>query len=329
MSKVTWMLPLFLAAAVIASGLGFVKYYNGYEGPGEHWAPASPIAHEPARFTTDMSNAGDYHVSVEKLNSKAPLFFVEYQTPGKVLDMMVHSDDGIIRLSEQFADEGQYRITVQHTIHPTHNEVVDFTVQTPLVKYTNDVLLFLFLLVAGFLSGSRLRSLAMIALVVTVGSLSAPEQAMAHGKGGETQAVSFASDVDGVSLHWLQGQSPTGEANRTPMDWRMQLTQVGQPLARVAYSLDFVHLESGFPVLHTEGVTSNDGVIDLKYSPPDGTEYELQVRAVVQGKVFHLGLKGEAEAIRPTGGRKWSSFLLMMIPVLLGMAWGWRRGMHG
>jgi len=326
MSKVTWMLPLFLAAAVIASGLGFVKYYNGYEGPGEHWAPASPIAHASARFTTDMSNGGDYHVTVEKLSSKAPLFFVEYQTPGKVLDMMVHSDDGIIRLSEQFADEGKYRITVQHTIHPTHNEVVDFTVQTPLVKYTNDVLLFLFLLAAGFLSGSRLRSLAMVALVVTVGGLGLPNHAEAHGSmGAETGAVSFENTEGDVSLHWLQGQSPTGEANRAPMDWRMQLTQAGQPVGNVPYSLDFVHLESGFPVLHTEGVTSNDGVIDLKYSPPDGTEYELQVRAVVQGKVFHLGLKGEAEAIRPTAGRKWSSFLLMMIPVLLGMVWGWKR----
>jgi hypothetical protein len=318
------MLPIVLAGLVIASGFGFVTYYNGYEGPGEHWAPESPIAHEMARFATDMSNEGDYHITVEKLESKAPLFFVEYQTPGKVLDMTVHSDDGIVRLAEQFADEGKYRITVQHTIHPDHNEVIDFTVQTPLSKYTNDVLLFIFLLAAGFLSGSRLRGLAMVMLVFTVGGFSAPEQALAHGMGGETQAVTFASEVDDVSMTWLNGKAPVGEANRTPMDWRLQLSKSGKPVANAPFVLDFVHLESAFPVLHIEGV-ANNGVINLKYSPPDGTDYQRQVRTVIDGKVYHLGLEAEAEAIRPSGGRKWSSFLLMMIPVLLGMLWGWKR----
>jgi hypothetical protein len=318
------MLPIVLAGLVIASGFGFVTYYNGYEGPGEHWAPESPIAHEMARFATDMSNEGNYQITIEKLESKAPLFFVEYQTPGKVLDMTVHSDDGIVRLAEQFADEGKYRITVQHTIHPDHNEVIDFTVQTPLSKYTNDVLLFIFLLAAGFLSGSRLRGLAMVMLVFTVGGFSAPEQALAHGMGGETQAVTFASEVDDVSMTWLKGKAPVGEANRTPMDWRLQLSKSGKPVASAPFVLDFVHLESGFPVLHIEGV-ANNGVIDLKYSPPDGTDYQLQVRTVIDGKVYHLGLEAEAEAIRPSSGRQWSSFLLMMIPVLLGMAWGWRR----
>ena len=324
MTKLSWMLPLVLAGLVIASGFGFVKYYNGYEGPGEHWAPESPIAHEMAYFATDMSAEGDYHVTIEKLESKAPLFFIEYQTPGTVLDMTVHSDDGIIRLAEQFADEGQYRITVQHTIHPDHNEVIDFTVQTPLSKYTNDVLLFVFLLLAGLLSGSRLRGLAMICLVVTASSFAQPQPVMAHGMGGEMQGVTFANEVDDVSLTWLQGKAPTGQANRTPMDWRLQLSKAGKPVQRAAYALDFVHLESGFAVLHVEGV-ANDGVINLKYSPPDGTDYQLQVRAVIDGKVYHLGLEGAAEAIRPSSGRKWSSFLLMMIPFLIGMVWGWKR----
>jgi hypothetical protein len=324
MTKIKWMLPLVLAGLVIASGFGFVKYYNGYEGPGEHWAPESPIAHESARFATDMGEAGDFAVTVEKLSSKASLFFVEYQTPGKVLDMVVHSDDGIVRLAEQFTDEGKYRITVQHTIHPEHKEIIDFTVQTPLAKYTNDVLLFMFLLAAGFLSGSRLRALTMVMLVFTVGGLSAPEQAMAHGVGGETQAVSFEQQSGDVTLAWLSGKAPVGEANRTPMDWRLQLSKVGKSVGNVPFTLDFVHSETHFPVLHIEGV-ANHGVINLKYSPPDGTDYELQVSTVIDGKVYHLGLPGSAEAIRPTAERKWKSFLLMMVPFLMGIVWGWRR----
>lgn len=327
MNKVKWLLPLFLAVFVIASGFGFVKYYNGYEKVGEHWAPKSPIAHEAARFATDMGAEGDYLISIEKLSSKLSLFFVEYQTAGAVLNMNVYSDDGIVRLNYQFADEGEYRITVQHTIHPNHHEIIDFTVQTPLVKYTNDVLLFGFLWLAGFFSGKRLKGLAMICLVVVTGSISAPQSAQAHGMGGG-QELEMSNQVDGIKLAWLKGHSPIGEANRTPMDWRMKLTQAGTPVTRAPFSLDFVHLESGFPVLHIEGV-AKDGLIDLHYSPPDGTAYQLQVRTVIDGRVYHLALKGKAEAIRPTSERKWSSFLLMMIPVLLGMAWGWRRGKHG
>jgi len=79
------------------------------------------------------------------------------------------------------------------------------------------------------------------------------------------------------------------------------------------------------PVLHIEGV-ANHGVIQLQYSPPDGTAYEVQVRTLVDGTVYHLGLQAEAEAISPTAWRKWQSFLLMMIPMVLGMVWGWKRG---
>jgi len=324
MIKIKFMLPLVLAGLVIASGFGFVKYYNAYEGPGEYWAPESPIAHESARFAVDMGEAGDFAVTVEKLASKLPLFFVEYQTPGTVLDMVVHSDDGIVRLAEQFTDEGEYRITVQHTIHPGHKEVVDFRVQTPLTKYTNDVLLFAFLLAAGLFSGSRLRALAMVMLVVAVGGFATPEQAMAHGSGNETQAVAFTSIVDDVSLAWVQGKAPIGDANREPMNWRLQLSKAGKPVVRAPFTLDFVHSETHFPVLHIEGI-ANNGMINFKYSPPDGTTYELQVRTVIDGKVYHLGVGGGADAIRPTAGRKWSSFLLMMIPLLMGMIWGWKR----
>jgi hypothetical protein len=326
MSKIKWLLPLLLAGLVIASGFAFVKYYNSYEGVGEHWVPESPIAHEISRFSTPMGAEGDYLVTIEKLSSKSPLFFIEYQTPGKILEMKVHSDDGLVRLQQQFADEGEYRITVQHSIHPMHKEVIDFIVQTPLSKYSNDVLLFIFLLAAGYLSGKRLRGLAVVCLMVLAGGMASPEQAMAHGAAGDKQVMEVGNEVDDIRLTWLSGKSPLGEANREPMDWRMQLTKAGSPVKRASYDLDFVHLESGLPVLHIEGVTTDHGMIDLQYSPPDGTEYQLQLRTDIEGRVYHLALMGEAEAIRPTVGRKWSSFLLMMIPVLLGMFWGWRRG---
>ncbi|MDQ6974022.1 MAG: hypothetical protein Q9M10_03985 [Mariprofundaceae bacterium] len=328
MSKITWMLPLLLAGLVIASGFGFVIYYNAYEEPGEHWSPNAPIAHATARFATDMGAEGDYLVKIEKLSSKSPLFFIEYQTPGDVLDMKIHSDDGIVRLSQQFADEGQYRITVQHSIHPNHHEIIDFIVQTPLVKYTNDVLLFIFLVAAGFLSGKRLKALTMLVLVVSITGISQPQSAMAHGADGEHQVMEVSNTVDDIKLTWAHGKPPIGEANRTPMDWAMQLKKAGKPVTHASYDLDFVHLESGFPVLHIEGVTTANGLIELQYSPPDGTEYQLQLRTDIDGRVYHLALMGEAEAIRPTAGRKWASFLLMMVPVLLGMAWGWRRKQH-
>jgi len=165
----------------------------------------------------------------------------------------------------------------------------------------------------------------MITLVVLTGGMTQPVPVFAHGAAGDIQVMEVSNEVDDIKLNWLAGKAPTGEANRTPMDWRMQPTKAGTPVQRAAYELDFVHLESGYPVLHMEGVTTDKGVIDLKYSPPDGTGYQLQIRAHINGRVYHLALMGEAEAIHPTGWRKWQSFLIMLVPLMIGMVWGWRR----
>ncbi|MDX8409495.1 MAG: hypothetical protein R8J84_05555 [Mariprofundales bacterium] len=327
MTNFRWLTPLVLAVAVIGAALGFVRYFNGFEASGEHWAPASPIAHQSARFTTDMGAPGDYRITVEKLTSKLPLLFVEYQPPGMVLATTMHADDGIVRFNQQFADEGSYRVTVQHTIHRHHREVINFTVQTPLAKYSTDLAFFLTLLLAGFISGKRLRALAMLLLVVGVTS-GMPMPAEAHHVANGDRALAIASHYDDLGLQWLANTPPTGDANRAQLDWSLKLIRHGQPLAQTPFSLDIIHLESGHPVLTLEGSTDRNGTIPLHYSPPDGTAYQLLLRAVVDGKVQHLALDATANAIRPTPSRQWKSFALLMVPVLLGMAWGWRRGHH-
>jgi len=334
MHKMKWMLPLVLAGSVIGGALGFTRYFNAYERPGEHWAPASPIAHETARFMADMGAPGDYRVQVEKLSSKFPLLFVEYQPPGPLLDASVHSDDGIVRLDQQFADEGQYKISVQHTIHPNHREDINFTVQTPLSKYAMDVFLFVVLLIAGAVSGRRLRELFALCLIVAGSFGMAPDQAMAHGLGGEHQPHPLNARVDDVAMIWATGSVPHGPANRSPLDWSIRITKGDKPARHGIYDLDIIHLESGLPVLHLEGVASN-GLIPLKYSPPDATDYRLQLRTAVDSRVYHLALEAVADAIRPAPMRQWKSFILLMIPVFIGMIWGWgmpwgwRRGAHG
>ena len=321
------LLPVTMAGVIIGGALLFVRYYNAYEAPGEYWAPASPVVHENSRFMADMGAAGDYRVQIEKLRSKLPLLFVEYQPPGPILDVAMHSDDGVLRLDERFADEGDYRIIVQDVKRPGHRQVVDFVVQTPLAKYSVDVLLLVLLLAAGFVSGRRLRTLARMALLAAVVIGGGMPSAWAHG-GHHRSAPSVAQEQGGLTLAWAAGRAPTGAANRSPMDWRLQILNHGLPVSRAAYALDFLHLESGHPVLHLEGVAVN-GEIPLRYSPPDGTDYRLLVRAVVDGRVHHLALEGAAEAIRPTTGRQWASFLLLMTPVVIGMAWGWKRGATG
>jgi len=318
------LLPVLLAAAAIVSGLLFVKYYNAYEAPGEHWVPASPVTHETARFSIDLGGAGLYHIRIEKRASKFPLLFVEYQPPGIIMDTEVYSDDGMIRLNQRFADEGTYRITVQHTIHPAHREVIDFTVQTPLVKYVTDVFFFVLLLLAGYLSGKNLRRLMVVCLCVGAVGLATPHTASAHGMPQGHAPMHMVQDVDGVSLQWLHGTPPRGAANRKPMDWSVQLLSTSTTLQHIPFDLDIVHGETGFPVFHLEGVAEH-GVIPLQYSAPDGTDYQLRVRAIVDGKVYHLSQSASADAIRPTASRQWKSFILLMIPALLGIFWGWRR----
>jgi len=304
---------------VIVAALGFVRYFNAYEAPGEHWAPASPVTHETARFTTDMGAAGDYRITVEKLTSKLPLLFVEYQPPGLIVDTTIHSDDGTIRLDQRFADEGGYQITVQHTIHPNHNEIIGFTVQTPLFKYANDALLVVLLLLAGWISGRRLRQLSVVAALLMV-ITAMPEQGWAHGDHGEPMAAMAAEDGQ-FTLAWLH-QAPDGFANNTPLDWSLRLLNQGQPMKAIPFHLEIVHAETHFPVLALSGVTVN-GTIPLRYSPPDGTDYQLLLQTVVAGKVHHLALDATAAPIRPTAWRTWQSFGLMLLPLLFGMMAGW------
>jgi len=313
--------PLLLAAVVIVAALGFVRYFNAYEAPCDHWAPASPVSHEIARFSTDMGAAGDYRITVKKLAAKLPLLFVEYQPPGLMVASTIHSDDGIIRLDQQFADEGDYQITVQHTIHPNHNETINFTVQTPLSKYANDALLFALLLLAGWISGRRLRQLSIVAMLLMVVT-AMPGQGWAHGDGGAHMAAAVAAEDGSLTLAWLH-KAPDGFANNVPLDWSVRLLNKGQPMGHLPFHLEIVHSETHFPVLSLSGVTLN-GAIPLRYSPPDGTDYQLLLQVVVAGKVHHFVLDASAKPIRPTALRKWQSFGLMLVPLLLGMAGGWR-----
>ncbi len=329
MKSFQWLLPFLMAALIIAAALGFVRYFNAYEAPGDHWAPASPVTHENARFTTDMGAAGDYRVTVEKLASKFPLLFVEYQPPGLMVDTTIHSDDGVIRLDQRFADEGSYRVTVQHTIHPNHREVIDFTVQTPLYKYANDLVLVGCLLLAGWVSGRRLRQLAAVAMVLLACMGAMPKAASAHGNGGSHPSALAVGAQDGtLTLSWLR-QPPDGAANNAPLDWSVRLRRSdGAPIGRAPFRLEIIHSETHFPVLTLSGVTTS-GTIPLRYSPPDGTDYQLLLQAVVDGKVHHVALDAAATPIRPTATRQWQSFGLMLIPLCIGMAWGWRRSSGG
>ncbi len=323
MKSIQWTIPLLLAGLIIAGAFGFVRFFNAYEEPGEHWAPGSPVVHENARFTTDMGAAGDYLVTVEKLTSKFPLFFVEYQPPGTIVTATLHSDDGSIRLDQRFADEGRYRITVQHTIHPEHRETIDFTVQTPLFKYANDLFLACLLLLAGFVSGHRLKQLSTAAAaILLVVMLSTPTSALAHGGHG-TPPTPVSAQAGDWQLSWLH-DAPHGPANRSPLDFSLRLSSKTAPPSHTPYRLEIIHSESHQPVLTIEGST-DDGTIPLHYSPPDGTDYQLYLSAVVNGNVQHFAVDASAEAIRPTLMRTVQSFVILMIPVLIGMAWGWRR----
>lgn len=318
---------MFLAVVAVGSGLGFVQFFNAYELPGEHWAPASPIVHETARFATNTGAEGDYLIQIEKVESKFPLLFVEYQPPGMIVDTIVHSDDGMIRLSQQFADEGQYRISVQDTIHPERREVLDFTVQTPLIKYATDLFFFVLLLLAGLISGKRLHALMIICMALGAGVMN-PDVVMAHGMMDGQQNMNMPKQKDDVSLQWLQSKPPAGAANRKPLDWSLRITRAGKVVHNAVFDLDIVHSETGFPVLHLEGI-AKDGVIPLKYSPPDGADYQLQLRSAMDGRTYHLALEAAAQAIHPTATRQWQSFVLLMVPVSIGMFWGWKWGERG
>jgi len=312
-----------MAVTIIIVALSFVRYFNSYEAPGDHWAPASPITHETARFITNMGAGGDYHISVEKMVSKFPLLFVEYQPPGLIVETTIHSDDGIILLNQRFADEGHYRITVQHTVDSNNNETIDFIVQTPLFKYADDLFLFVCLLLAGWISGRRLQQLFPVAMLLLVLLVSTPHSASAHGEHNSTYTpLSVGTQSGSLTLSWLHHHPPHGFANNAPLDWSIQLGNATHRIGNIPFLLEIIHSETHFPVLTLSGVAT-DGTIPLRYSPPDGTDYQLRLQTAVDGKLHHFTLDATAQPIQPTAQRKWQSFAIMLIPLLIGMGWGW------
>lgn len=319
------LLPIVLAALVVAAALLFVRYFVSFDAPGENWAPASPVAGELASFQADLGQPGVYEVNVEKLVSKFPLLFVEYKSPGTVLETRLKLPDGKLRLKMRFVDEGKYRIAIRSVSGAAHFER-QFEVQTPLSKYAVDMLYVVLLLAAGFLSGHQLRHLAAPAVLFAVLLSGQPTSGFAHEMGEAHH--SDEKNAGNLSLRFVN-PGYQGVANTSPLPWDMQVRQNNAPLTDAAVDLQVIHGESGQPVLALAGVIPGD-LLTLRYAPPDGADYKVEARVadtsgmaappVYVSAWLHTGAKS------PTEARHWLSFMVLMFPALLGMAWGyWRK----
>ena len=330
-------LPMVLAALIVGTVWLGVRYYDAYEAPGTHWAPANPIVGELASFRADLARPGVYRVTVEKLSSKLPLLFVEYQPPGPLLDTRMELPDGQLRLKLRFADEGQYRIAAWQAGAAADAPPVfehGFAVQTPLARYAVNVILVVVLLAAGYASGRQLRRLAMGALtgilliIISLGLVLPVTPSHAHG----TAPASAATGVDssGLSLRFMHPNQRNAYANSAPLLWDLHVLQAGVPLDRAVFDLEVIHGESRQTVLALAGVTPGDR-LPLRYAPPDGTNYEIALRIMRAAKtdgaapLVHVSAFTQAEAKAPTTTRQWQSFILLMIPALAGMAWGYGK----
>ena len=328
--------PVMLAALIVGAVWLGVRYYDAYEAPGAHWAPASPIAGELASFRADLARPGAYRVTVEKLSSKLPLLFVEYQPPGPLLDTRMELPDGQLRLKLRFADEGQYRIAAWQDAAADAPPVFEhgFAVQTPLARYAVNVILVVVLLAAGYASGRQLRRLAMGALtsilliVISLGLVLPVTPSHAHGTAPATTAA--GANSHGLSLGFVHLDQRNAYANSAPLLWDLHVLQAGVPLDHAAFDLEVIHGESRQTVLALAGVTPGDR-LPLRYAPPDGTSYEIALRIMRAAKtdgaapLVHVSAFTQAEAKAPTTTRQWQSFILLMIPALAGMAWGYGK----
>lgn len=332
-------LPMVLAALIVGTVWLGVRYYDAYEAPGAHWAPARPIAGELAGFRADLARPGVYRVMVEKLSSKLPLLFVEYQPPGPLLDTRMELPDGQLRLKLRFADEGQYRIAAWQAAADADAPPIfqhGFAVQTPLARYAVNVILVVVLLAAGYASGRQLRRLAMGALtsilliIISLGLVLPVAPSHAHGTAPASAAAAAGADSNGLSLRFIHPNQRNAYANSAPLLWDVHVLQAGVPLDHAAFDLEVIHGESRQTVLALAGVTPGDR-LPLRYAPPDGTNYEIALRVMRAAKtdgaapLVHVAAFTQAEAKAPTATRQWQSFILLMIPALAGMAWGYGK----
>ena len=351
---------MMLAALIVGTLWLGVRYYDAYEAPGMHWAPASPIAGELATFRSELAQPGVYRVTVEKLSSKLPLLFVEYQTPGPLLDTRMQLPDGQLRLKLRFADEGQYRIGAWRADAAAGAPPVfeqGFTVQTPLARYVVNAILVVVLLAAGYASGRQLRRLAagvltsilliVISLIVISLGVVVPV-APSHAHGTAPASAATGANSNGLSLGFVHPDQRNGYANSTPLLWDMRVLQTGVPLDHTAFDLEVIHGESRQTVLALAGITPGDH-LPLRYAPPDGTNYEIALRIMCAQKTdgapslaarteargaghgwpgcafAHVSAVTQAEAKAPTAARQWQSFILLMLPALVGMAGGYGK----
>ena len=359
-------IPMMLAALIVGTLWLGVRYYDAYAAPGIHWAPASPIAGELASFRTELAQPGVYRVTVEKLSSKLPLLFVEYQAPGPLLDTRMQLSDGQLRLKLRFADEGQYRIRAWQAHAAAGAPPVfehGFAVQTPLARYVVNAILVVVLLIAGYASGRQLRQLhqsrrsaaggltnillIVISLIVISLGVAVPVTP-SHAHGTAPASAATGDNSSGLSLEFVHPEQRNGYANSAPLLWDIRVLQAGVPLDHTAFDLEVIHGESRQTVLALAGITPGDH-LPLRYAPPDGTHYEIALRimraqktdgapspmgsrrgaqatdGLVALSLAHVSAVTQTEAKAPTTARQWQSFILLMLPALVGMAWGYGK----
>ena len=330
-------IPMMLAALIVGALWLGVRYYDAYEAPGAHWAPARPIAGELASFRAELAQPGVYRIMVEKLSSKLPLLFVEYQTPGPLLDTRMQLPDAQLRLKLRFADEGQYRIGAWQADAVAGAPPIfehRFAVQTPLARYVVNVILVVMLLTAGYISGRQLRRLAMgtlttiLLIVISLGLVLPVASSHAHGTAPAIAAT--GANNYGLSLGFVHPDQRHGYANSAPLLWDLHVLQAGVPLDHIPFDLEVIHGESRQTVLTLAGITPGDH-LPLRYAPPDGTSYEIALRIMRPPKtdgapaLVHISAVTETEAKAPTAARQWQSFILLMLPAITGMTWGYAK----
>ncbi len=190
-------------------------------------------------------------------------------------------------------------------------------------------LLFAFGLFSGFvirLTGrpGAAAAAAIVALVLTGGT------GWAHGPSGEgapsqNEPVTVVREADGVRVTATASPDSAAVGRLTTVTVRAT-TAAGRPVAGNV-SLDAIHLEDNVPIYSFDLPLEANGTARVALQLFDGTEHELRFALRTDdGRAVNLEVPLPVEGFAPPLSVKLRSLALLMVPVVVGLAVGFRAG---
>lgn len=356
-----FLMLLILPVLIIGTFVFGVAIYESYEEKGDYLVPQNPVAHEPAKFSYQLTNPvtkeplSNANVQLEIIKTKAtnPWFNVGYlrddnEGTGLVYKMDSILYDGKLEIESIFWDAGSYEAKIKATSNEIDKPIeitLPIKVDVPLGQIVRTIVLFIAIFLLAMLSGifakrlenpfkkqspyknrysSSAAALFLIASLLVGGTLSSTS--LAHEATSDNHIM--VVEKNGVKTELkLNPMDPVQKGEPAHFNVTFQDSKTGQYIQGMDTSLSLYHEDDNI-TMFSNRTQLQDGKLDFDYAFPDTANFHLIFHASPNGQKSTLTapLDGvfafEVPPVQPNLSAQLRAGTLMLIVLILGFVLG-------